>query len=386
MRIAGIMRLNPTTLPPRPSRHQQAASLLEMIAVLAVIAILAATLLPALIRQLDKLAADQESASLKALGEALERAILRQRHVPSPTDWASFVAAELGAGIAGVTNNARLQPRFFLVDPALQIGATVTGQAYQQTSTGSAIVSNGMVIPPVSPRLILLSSIGQPLKSCSNGVPGTSDFNAIWNWNDASATPPAAAILAGLSRGADLKVQRLNLSRLFVRLLLSTYSSPGLGRFTIDVDSNPVTNTVPTGAGYTAYYLQGAILRLLSHQGVLDSASVIAGDTPSYVYDHGVWRSTISGFMPTVAFNDWSFIVSTFLNSPTNTASGAASPPQVVQAMVNYMNCYDTWAATGTFTHDTNWNAAVTAQGVLMSNIYKCAISPYPPQVPCASP
>lgn len=374
------MRLDPTTIPPRPSRHRQAMSLLEMIGVLAVIAILAATLLPALIRQIDKLASDQESASLKAIGDALESAILRQRHVPSHTNWAPFVAAELGADITGVTNNARRKPRFFLIDPALQIGTSVAGQAYQQTHTGS-------INQPVRPRLIILSSIGQPLTACSSGVPTMADFTNIWNWHDASATPPAASILAGLSRGDDLKVQRINLSQLFVKLLLGTYRSPGLGLFTIDMDRNPVTNAAPAGAGYQAYYLQGTILGLLTHTYVPDIASVVAQDSPSYVYDQGVWRSSISGFMPGAGFSDWSFIVAAFLKSPTNTASGAASPFLVVQAMVDYMNKYDIWAAPGTFNHDANWTAAVAAQAVLMDRIYKCAIIPYyPPEVPCPPP
>src|SRR5437016_3062066 len=60
-----------------PGQAQRAFSLIELIGVLAVIAILAAVLVPALIRQLDKIAGDQESAALKSFGGALQASIMR---------------------------------------------------------------------------------------------------------------------------------------------------------------------------------------------------------------------------------------------------------------------------------------------------------------------
>src|SRR6266542_2765424 len=71
-----------TPLLRRPA-SERAFSLIEMIGVLAVIAILAAVLVPALIRQMDKIAGDQESASLKSFGDALLQSILRNRVIPS---------------------------------------------------------------------------------------------------------------------------------------------------------------------------------------------------------------------------------------------------------------------------------------------------------------
>src|SRR2546425_6792980 len=82
----------------------RAFSLIEMIGVLAVIAILAAVLAPALIRQMDKLAGDQESAALKSFSDALQQSIMRKRYIPSATDWATNVASELGVDIAAITN------------------------------------------------------------------------------------------------------------------------------------------------------------------------------------------------------------------------------------------------------------------------------------------
>ncbi len=102
-------------------------SLMELIGVLAVIALLAASLVPTLIRQMDRIAGYQESAALKSLGDALNQSIRRNRYIPSHTDWASTVATESGVAVSNVTTNGRKQPRFFLIDPAWRIGASAAG-------------------------------------------------------------------------------------------------------------------------------------------------------------------------------------------------------------------------------------------------------------------
>src|SRR6266516_4143191 len=106
----------------RKWQTQRAFTLIEMIGTLTVIAILATILVPVLIRQLDKIAGDQESAALKSFGDALQQSIMRNRYIPSDADWASRIAAELGVNVSNVTTNARKKPRFFLIDPAFQVG------------------------------------------------------------------------------------------------------------------------------------------------------------------------------------------------------------------------------------------------------------------------
>src|SRR6266487_4069713 len=140
-----------------PRKSQRAFSLIEMIGVLAVIAILAAVLAPALIRQMDKLAGDQESAALKSFCDALQGSILRSRSIPSHTNWAPTVATELGVDIATVTNSPRRQPRFFLIDPALRIGNNSSVLPYNQTNWVSGSVVTNLVpvpAPPRSPRVL----------------------------------------------------------------------------------------------------------------------------------------------------------------------------------------------------------------------------------------
>src|SRR5437867_2181421 len=151
---AGVLECRSVGMPTVPPLHhsytpllrrpasERAFSLIELIGVLAVMAILAAVLAPALIRQMDKIAGDQESAALKSFSDALQTSAMRSRYIPSYTNWPSIVAAELGVDIAYVTNSPRKQPRLCLIDSTLQIGNNTGFLPYTQTSAGS-VVTNG---------------------------------------------------------------------------------------------------------------------------------------------------------------------------------------------------------------------------------------------------
>src|SRR6267154_5459164 len=65
----------------RSRNFPRAFSLIELIGVLAVTAILAAVLVPALIRQMDRIAGHQESAALRSFSDALQQSILRNRYI-----------------------------------------------------------------------------------------------------------------------------------------------------------------------------------------------------------------------------------------------------------------------------------------------------------------
>ena len=119
----------------------------------------------------------------------------------------------------------------------------------------------------------------------------------------------------------------------FVHLVLSTYSSPSNGLYSIDWIA---TNSVPTTSpGIEAYFIQNSILGLITHQGVLDSQQILIRDT-SFVYNEGIWRGSIGGFTP-VAGLDIGSVVDKFLAAPGNPAS-ASTQQDVVKAMKDYMD------------------------------------------------
>jgi len=339
-------------------------SLIELIGVLAVIAILAGVLVPALIRQMDKIAGDQETASLKSFGDALQQSIMRKRYIPSTTDWSTNIATELGVDVSNVTTNSRRQRRFFLVDPDLRIGNNSSVLPYNQANwaSGSTNSSGVLVVPPLSPRVMILSSmsIDSPLPAgiTSGAPPSSANFNGIWDWNDADTGFPNAPVFASWAgRGDDLKIQRVNLSPLFVRLILTTNVSDS-GYYSIDSTS---TNYIVTNPGRDGYFIRNSLLYLYFVRTNIDSQQILTRDT-SFVYEQNVWRSSLAGGSFLAGSLDLGSIVDKYLDSPENTnalytstnyinghgnTNRMTQQSVVVSNMTAYLKAYTNWAYAG---------------------------------------
>src|SRR5437867_2699200 len=108
---------------PKNNEPTRAWTLIEVIGILAVIAILAAILLPALIREIDQAVADKESATLKSFGDAFQQYVVTTWIIPDQTTWYSAVASKLGISTNDVLYNphqqTHQQTRVFLIDEAL---------------------------------------------------------------------------------------------------------------------------------------------------------------------------------------------------------------------------------------------------------------------------
>ncbi len=311
----------------------RAFTLLEVIGVLVILAVLAGFLVPVMLRHLDRVASRQEIHALQTLSDALQQGICRTRHIPNQADWPAFIATQAGLDLGAVTNNVRKHPRVFLLDPSRWFSANMS---YTQTSIGTPDY-------PANARVMLVSSLGKDLPLTS-GMPLDADFQALWD------TPPGTVPNTGAWAGwkgdpDDVKIQRVNLSPLFVRLVLSTYTSATNGQYAIEPSS---TNLVPSGNGLAGYFLKGSVLRLFSGPpGTrLDSSQVLNEDT-SFVYEGGTWKRSIQGRI-TLGVGDVSGIVAAFLASTPNLNAqhGTNQQALVVQTMADYMGNYNAWAAT----------------------------------------
>jgi prepilin-type N-terminal cleavage/methylation domain-containing protein len=310
----------------------RAFTLIEMIGVLAIVAVIAGLLVPIALRHLDRITSDQEIARLQSLGDALKQSIASTRSIPGITNWATVIATQSGLDTGSVTNNVRNQPRIFLVDTN---GWLSTNLPYAQNSSGAPAV-------PVNARIMLVSSLGKSLP-IATGTPLASDFDALWN------APPGTVPWTGWNGDPDdIKIERLNLSPLFVKLVLTTYNSATNGQYAVD---SSVTNQVPFTNGFAAYFLKGTVLKLFAGQPVstLDSSQVLDQDD-SFVYEGGKWKDEIRGNNNS-SVGDIAGIVAAFLaatpNSKAQDTNSNAQQIRVIQTFTTYMSNYNAWAASG---------------------------------------
>lgn len=312
-------------------------SLLELIAVLALMALLAAALIPFLNWKLDTTARNQEEANLTAIANAVQSYAIRAHSVPDHTTLAGVIAPELGWTPANVLTNARSQSRLILFDSAIRFGpGSGSLPPYSQTMNGSIL--------PVSPRLLLVSSLGAALPaSLTNGYLSSNSFYSIWN--TAPNTIPSGWSWNG--RPDDLKIQRINLSPLFVQLVLNKKDS-GICRYMFD---SLTTNTLPS-VPFSTYVLKGTRLSLYDEFMTLQAVEVI-NQSRSLVYDANAWRSTLSdGSNTSWATRHWNgadlqAVANFFLTAPTNPNKGAVSPATMLGYWSNFMTLYNQYGAAG---------------------------------------
>src|SRR5437773_2612186 len=93
-----------------------AFTLIERIGVLAVIAILAAVLVPSVIKRMDQAARTKETADLSAIADSYTQYILRNKTIPSDTNWTPAVASQMSLPVSAIATNARRYARAFLID------------------------------------------------------------------------------------------------------------------------------------------------------------------------------------------------------------------------------------------------------------------------------
>jgi type II secretory pathway pseudopilin PulG len=325
-----------------------------LIGVITVIAILAAAALLATVRHMDVLVRQQEATTLTSFANTLQQSVLASRTIPDQTNWYSVIAANLGMSTSDVLYNvhqqAHAQQRVFLIDPSLQIGSGGSpALPYVQTNFISSTAGSPML--PVSPRIMIVSSLGGTLPM-SSGVFGTTAngyFNHLWNAVDRTI-PSDTAWTGWTGSPDDVVVQRINLAPLFVRLVLGNYNlgTGTQGYYLFDAPSSAVPRAVTYVDGY---FIRGTVLALYNgaYATNLDTQLVLNQDS-SFVFEQGVWRNTLlapAGGGGTGVSSD---LVQTFLDSTPNV--NAQYPYTnlqqqiVITNMLAYMSNYVAWYAT----------------------------------------
>jgi len=327
-------------------------SLIEMIGVSAVIAILALALAPALIKQLDQIAGDKETARLKAFEAAFRQGVLKTKTIPSEGGWAQMIATNFGIQIAQVTNNDRSVPRLFLIDPEFfQSGGGGGSLPYIQTNSGFTV--SGVSTAPFSPRLMILSSISVPLINLSSGPGSLTGPNAFSNiWNTAEGTMPVNWTWTG--KPDDLKIQRINLVDSFVRLNPNSDGTSSSGQFVID---GIWTNAIPVGVTYSAffYYIDSTMMDLYDCTTPTPQYTEILHHSKSFSFSYCNWQAGDQFFTQRVISRpgpfDLQLAADSFLalgsDNPRRTLwnGSPVSRQNVLDSMIEYMTNYIIWAS-----------------------------------------
>ena len=327
---------------PAPLR---AFTLLETVGVMAVIAILAAVIVPVVIKRVDLAAYSAEQANLGNFTNALTQQILLNKNIPSQATWSSAVANWLSLPLSSITNNARRNARAYLIDT----GGWLTAAGYTQTTNGTTAATN-------SARVMFVSSVGSalPASLLSSTPISTTDFNVIWN-TSAGQVPTNSFSWTG-AKGADLLIQRMNLQPLFYQLILNNLdANPNLACFTADANSSPI----PVTNMFMSYYFDGTVLGLCSSNTTpptLQLRCVLKRNT-SFVYDSGQWGGQIFDGrpLPIGSTNQPPLNAATFANealdffnsnlNPSTTNHQFGSQGMVLNALGGFMLDYATWAS-----------------------------------------
>lgn len=303
-------------------------TVIEVLGVLAIIAILAAAMIPAMMKSLQRTERQNEEFNLETIANGLKDYILRDKAIPDENNWAQAVADELAMPLNRVQLNDAGWTRVLLVDPDLRMGSTNTSVLpFSQTIQGS--------IFPVSPRAILLSSLTRSLPTLN-----TNAFDDVWDADP--GTIPSTWSSDWQSHAPDLKIHRLDFREMFHRLVLNNIDTQIDAQFSID-DHSAVF--LPATSFVERWYLDQSSVGLRFSDGTIQIHEILLSDQ-SYVFQNGTWSRKFSqGNSGAGAFGQ---LVENFLNAPLSPdAEFGADQQAVVNEMYWYMWTYALWAMDG---------------------------------------
>jgi prepilin-type N-terminal cleavage/methylation domain-containing protein len=326
---------------PAAAQPSPGFTLLEFIGVLAIIAILAALILPPMIRRIDMAAKTREWADLHAISNAFVLGVVRSKEIPAHTNWAGFVARWTDRSATQISQTPRGFARVFVIDPSLSLPGWNSALPYTQTN------NFGLTSAPRNLRFMIISTLAHANPPLASGVAESQDdFDAIWNTPE-DTTPSNWTTWDGT--GEDICVQRINLESIFHRLILANRSTNGAAKFRID-EMSVRTSVTNDGMGWNRHYLDSSIVELCDSTETPLTSHLLKEDI-GFVYDGGMWLGYIAdgGDLDVDWGGEFADAAAAFSNSLWNTnatkkANAYADQSAVLGAMCNFMLAYSMWA------------------------------------------
>jgi prepilin-type N-terminal cleavage/methylation domain-containing protein len=316
-------------------------TLIEMIGTLAIVCILAAVLIPKVIKQIDQAAFTKEVNDMTAIANAVVQQVIRSNAVPDATSgangWAQAAARWTQRPVSQILVNNRGFNRLCFYDNGGWMSGIVP---YTQTNTGT-----GTTIPS-NARMVLVSTIAKQLPS-TNGPLDSASFNSIWNAAQGSVPTFLSTGLGWSGKAEDLVIQRISLDSLFHQLILINRGQYGDAKFAINASTTlSVTND---GNGFSSCFLDGSAVALCNSGGVPVTKHILKRNI-SFVFENGAWYGQLIGAQPTNLVGSFLSSATNFFNSPSSSTSQGAhnaydDTSAVVAAMCNFMVAYTMWAS-----------------------------------------
>jgi hypothetical protein len=321
-------------------------SLVGLVGALAVVAILAAAITPRVIKQVDRTNWVKETADLATLADGLKQQVVRTKSVPSAAGCIALLSEELALSPVQVATNRVGRARAILIDPLLSIGSTTTGSLpYIQGS-------NGVASAPANVRVLIVSSLSRPLPA-TVWTPAQPVFTNLWDTPEGAVPSLWSGTWDG--RGADLKIQRLDLRPSFSRLILNPIDPTGYGRVSLDGSVPAVVTNIQS-----RWYVTGTVVGLSdtnnsSSAVTLEAREFLQQDT-SYVFENKLWRTQIfDGRYPqSSTSNDpnnyagaFGAAAGPYLSTYNPNGKNGSTPTVVLSAFYTLMLDYYTWSLAG---------------------------------------
>lgn len=282
-------------------------TLIEVIGALAVVALLVGVTAQSGFERLKQADRATEAADLSQIITGIERAVVRTRSVPTASNWVTVVAGHLSKSTNQIAKTRQGHARVLLFDPAFRIGPSVTNTLpFVQSATGSILPSNA--------RAVVVSSIATALPTLT-----ATNFAALWN--AASGTLPAGWSGWGGS-ASDLRIERLDFSRLFRRVILNNLDSTAAAPY--GVDGTNIVTIAPLQQ-VEGWFVDTSQVNLYFNTLALQARETLAEDT-SYVFENGRWGRSVT-YGTGSGSTELAELVDAFIDTPVLNNTTAPTPP-----------------------------------------------------------